>query len=162
MTPEQDVLDLLLEDARYSTADLARMTGLDEAEVEDAIDSLESSGAVRGYRAVVDWSRVDRDYVRAEVEVNVSLDRETGYLDIADRLAGFPEVAALKLVSGDYDFDMAVEAESIREISTFIAEQVAPLAHVDSTVTHLVMDTYKDGGIEFHEDGDDDRLSVSP
>jgi DNA-binding Lrp family transcriptional regulator len=162
MTTEAEVLDALLENARYSTADLARMTGLAEADVETAIDRLESSGVVRGYRAVVDWERADRERVRAEVEVDVTLDRETGYSDVAERLAGFDEVTALRLVSGDYDFDMEVEAGTIREVSMFIADEVAPLPEVDSTVTHLVMNSYKEGGIEFDDRDDDDRLSVWP
>jgi len=59
--------------------------------------------------------------------LNVTLDRETGYDDIAERLARFPQVKALRLISGDYDFDMEVEGDSIREVSQFISEKVAPV-----------------------------------
>jgi DNA-binding Lrp family transcriptional regulator len=162
MTPEQSVLDLLMENARYTNADIARMTDLTESEVYDAIADLEDQGVIRGYRAVVDWRRADRERVRAEVEVDVTLDRETSYGDVAERLVAFDEVTALRLISGDYDFDMEVEAETIREVSAFVAEEVAPLPEVDGTVTHLIMDSYKEGGIEFDDDDEDDRLSVSP
>jgi DNA-binding Lrp family transcriptional regulator len=162
MTPEQRVLDLLVENARYTNADLARMTDLTESEVYDAIGELEDDGVIRGYGAVVDWRRADRERVRAEVEIDVTLDRETSYTDVAERLVAFDEVTSLRLVSGDYDFDMEVEAETIREISAFVAEEVAPLPEVDGTVTHLVMESFKEGGTEFDGDEDDDRLSVSP
>jgi DNA-binding Lrp family transcriptional regulator len=162
MTPEQRVLDLLVENARYTNADLARMTDLTESEVHDAIGELEDDGVIRGYGAVVDWRRADRERVRAEVEIDVTLDRETSYTDVAERLVAFDEVTSLRLVSGDYDFDMEVEAETIREISAFVAEEVAPLPEVDGTVTHLVMESFKEGGTEFDGDEDDDRLSVSP
>jgi DNA-binding Lrp family transcriptional regulator len=162
MTPEQSVLDLLMENARYTNADIARMTDLTESEVHEAIADLEDGGVIRGYRAVVDWRRADRERVRAEVEVDVTLDRETSYGDVAERLVAFDEVTALRLISGDYDFDMEVEAETIREVSAFVAEEVAPLPEVDGTVTHLIMDSYKEGGIEFDDDDEDDRLSVSP
>ncbi len=159
---EREVLELLRENARYDTADIARMTDLDEEGVAAAIESLEAAGVIRGYQAVVDWDRLEHERVRAEVELNVTLDRETSYGDIAERLARFPEVTALRLVSGDYDFDMEVEGDSIREVSQFISEKVAPVPEITQTVTHYVMTSYKEHGIELDDGDDDDRLSVSP
>ncbi|MFP8889212.1 Lrp/AsnC family transcriptional regulator [Natrialbaceae archaeon A-CW2] len=159
---ERDVLELLRENARYDVADIARMTDLDEEEVAAAIDALEAAGVVRGYKPVVDWDRLEDERVRAEVELNVTLDRETGYDDIAERLARFPQVTALRLVSGDYDFDMEVEGDSIREVSQFISEKVAPVPEITQTVTHYIMTSYKEHGIELGDGEDDDRLSVSP
>ncbi|WP_255191358.1 Lrp/AsnC family transcriptional regulator [Natronobeatus ordinarius] len=159
---QREVLELLRENARYDVADIARMTGLDADEVEATIEELESAGVIRGYRAVVDWDKLERERVRAEVELNVTLDRETSYGDIASRLAKFPEVKALRLVSGDYDFDMEVEGDSIREVSQFISEKVAPVPEITQTVTHYVMTSYKESGIEFGDGDDDDRLSISP
>ena len=158
----REVLDALCENARYDAATIARMTGLDEDEVEAAIEDLEAAGVIRGYRAVIDWDALDRERVRAEVELNVTLDRETSYDDIAARLAKFPEVQSLRLVSGNYDFDMEVEGESIREVSRFISEKVAPVPEITQTVTHYVMTSYKESGIELGDGDDDDRLSISP
>ena len=159
---EREVLELLRENARYSTADIARMTDLEGTEVEAVIEELESAGVVRGYKAVVDWDKLEDEKVRAEVELNVELDRETGYGDIAERLARFPQVTALRLVSGDYDFDMEVEGDSIREVSQFISEKVAPVPEITQTVTHYVMTSYKENGIELGDGEDDERLSFSP
>lgn len=147
------VLDLLVENARYTTADIARMTGLDEPTVAGTIEDLEDEGVIRGYRAVVDWSRVERGHVRAEVAVDVSLDGETGYEDVADELVEFPEVVSLRLVSGEYDFHMVVEGETLQDVSSFVNDEVAPLPAVEGTVTHLVMESYKEGGEELDDDG---------
>jgi DNA-binding Lrp family transcriptional regulator len=164
MDTEREVLELLLEDARESTADIARQTGLSAEEVEDAIAGLEDAGAIRGYQAVVDWDSVpgDEEHVEAVVELNVELDRETGYDDIARRIVQFPEVTSLRLVSGNYDFALVVENDSMHTVSQFVSEQVAPIPEVTQTVTHFVMATYKDRGIRFLGNEEDDRLSVSP
>ena len=162
MSASREVLDVLLEDARCSVEDVARQTGLDEADVEDAIDDLEASGAVRGYQAVVDWGAIDEEHVQAEVELNVELDRETSYADIARRIGRYPEVTSLKLVSGNYDFAVDVEGATMHEVSQFVADQIAPVPEVTQTVTHFVMTTYKDRGIAFEDYDEDDRLSVSP
>ncbi|SEH59933.1 DNA-binding transcriptional regulator, Lrp family [Halopenitus malekzadehii] len=162
MSDEREVLDVLTTNARESTADIAAQTGLDEAAVEEAIASLERRGVVHGYQAVVDWDRVEEERVRAIVELNVELDRETGYEEIADRIAKFPAVEALHLVSGDYDFAAEVAGASMQDVSGFVSEQVAPIPEITQTVTHYVMETYKDGGVRFGDRDEDDRLSVSP
>jgi DNA-binding Lrp family transcriptional regulator len=162
MDSRDELLELLRENARYSTAELAQLADLDEERVEEIIADLETEGALRGYQAVVDWDELDRERVRAMVELNVTLDRETSYGDIADRIAKFPEVRALRLVSGDYDFAMEVEGDSMSEVSWFISEKVAPVPEITQTVTHYVMDAYKENGIEFGDGDEDDRLSISP
>jgi len=162
MSDREEILALLRENARYSTEDLARQTGLDADDVEAVIEDLESEGVIKGYQAVVDWDTVEPERVRASVELNVTLDRETGYDDIADRLAKFPEVQGLRLVSGDFDFAMEVEGDSMSEVSRFISEQVAPVPEITQTVTHYIMESYKERGVEFGDGHDDDRLSVSP
>jgi DNA-binding Lrp family transcriptional regulator len=162
MSSRDEILALLRENARYSTEDLARQTDLDAAEVEETIADLESEGIIKGYQAIVDLDETEGERVRATVELNVTLDRETGYDDIAQRLAKFPEVQGLRLVSGDFDFAMDVEGDSMSEVSRFISEKVAPVPEITQTVTHYVMETYKERGVQFDDGHDDDRLSISP
>ena len=162
MNERDELLGLLCENARYTTEDLARLTGRSETDIDEAIAELESDGVVQGYTAIVDWDAVEDERVQAHVELNVTLDRETSYRDVAKRLAGFREVQGLRLVSGDYDFALEVEGESMREVSRFISDKVAPIPEITQTVTHYIMETYKQGGYRFDEGDDDDRLSVTP
>ena len=162
MEHADELLEVLCENARYSTADLARLTGLPEATVEETISELEANGVIQGYTAVVDWDAIGSDRVRAHVELNVTLDRETSYRDVAERLGGFREVQGLRLVSGDYDFALEVEGENMREVSRFISDKVAPIPEITQTVTHYIMETYKQSGHRFDDGSDDDRLSVTP
>jgi DNA-binding Lrp family transcriptional regulator len=158
----RELVEVLVEDARRSTDDIARMLETKTAEIEDEIESLEDEGVLRGYTAVVDWEKLDDDRAEAYVEVNVSLDRETSYNDIADRIARFPEVTSLHLVSGNYDFGLIVECDSMNEVSNFVSEKIAPVPEITQTVTHFVMDAYKERGFSMGDGDDDERLSVSP
>jgi DNA-binding Lrp family transcriptional regulator len=162
MDERRELIDVLLENARETPEDIARQTGLSAARVEELIAELEADGAIAGYQAIVDWDRVEGEHVQAVVELNVELDRETKYTDIASRIAKFPQVSSLRLVSGDYDFALTVEDDSMRAVSEFVSDQVAPIPEVTQTVTHFVMDTYKERGVPLTGHEDDDRLSVSP
>lgn len=162
MDRSDEVVELLRENARYSVEDIARQTDSDPSEIEAIIDDLEEEGVVKGYRAIVDREQLEGETIRAVVELNVTLDRETSYDDVAERIAKFPKVEALHLVSGDFDFQMEVEGDSMSEVSNFISNKVAPVPEITQTVTHYVMTTYKEQGIEFGDSSDDDRLSVSP
>jgi len=162
MDTKRELVDLLLEDAREDTETMARQLGRSQAEIEELLDELEVEGTVRGYRAVVDWDNTDDQHVAAFVELNVELDRETGYEEIAERIARFSEVESLRLVSGDYDFAIEVTGDSMQDVSKFISDQIAPIPEITQTVTHFIMETYKEAGIDFGDRDGDDRLSVSP
>lgn len=162
MDAKRELLSLLSTDARESAEDIARQLGVDAETVESLLDELEAEGTVRGYQAVIDWDNIDDQRVSAFVELNVELDRETGYEEISDRIARFPAVESLRLVSGDYDFAIEVTGDSMQDVSRFISEQIAPIPEVTQTVTHFIMETYKEGGIDFGDRDGDDRLSVSP
>jgi DNA-binding Lrp family transcriptional regulator len=71
-------------------------------------------------------------------------------------------VSSLRLVSGQYDFVADLEGESMHSLADFVAEEIAPVPEITQTVTHFVMETYKERGIEFETDDGDDRLAVSP
>ena len=162
MDETRELLDLLQDSARESTADIARQLDMTEAAVDARIAELEEAGIIRGYQAIVDWSQLDDERVTAMVELNVELDRETKYTDISKRIAKFPEVSDLKLVSGDFDFAVEVVGDSMHDVSMFVSERIAPIPEVTQTVTHFVMDTYKERGIEFGDHSEDDRLNFSP
>jgi len=162
MDTKRELLSLLSTDARESTEDIARQLAVETETIEQLLDELENEGTVRGYQAVVDWDNVDDQRVSAFVELNVELDRETGYEQIADRIARFSEVESLRLVSGDYDFAIEVTGDSMQDVSRFISNQIAPIPEITQTVTHFIMQTYKEAGIDFGDRDDDDRLSVSP
>ncbi len=158
----RELVAVLTEDARQETADVARQLGIGEERAAALIEALEAEGVIRGYQAVVDWGRTDAPHVTAELELNVELDRETTYKDVARRVVKFSEVESLRLVSGDFDFAATVSGESMNDVSHFVAERIATIPEVTQTVTHFVMETYKDRGVEFESDDEDERLSVSP
>jgi DNA-binding Lrp family transcriptional regulator len=162
----RQILELLERDAQLSHDTIATMTGLPVAEVSEAIATWEASGAIRRYKAVIDWDAVDEDptseTVTAFIDVSLAPARGVGFDDVAARIARFDEVRSVYLVSGTHDLRCTVIARTIRAVSDFVAQKLSTIDRVQSTATHFVLKTYKRDGDVFTEPEPDHRLPVTP
>lgn len=152
-----DLLKLLEENARYTTAELAAMLGKTEAEVAAAIDTYRRQGIIRGYKAIIDWERTDRDYVSARIELKVTPKRDRGFEELAEQISQYPEVQSLYLMSGGYDLALTIVGENFKDIASFVAYRLAPMESVLSTATHFVLRKYKDKGTILVDPQEDER-----
>ncbi len=159
---EIDILKLLEENARISVEEIAEIVGASVNEVEEIISKLEEERIILKYKTIVDWEKVHGDFVYAIINVKVSLSREKGYDDIAKRIAKFPEVHAVRLVSGEYDFQVVIRGKSLKEVAFFVAEKISTIPEVRDTVTHFVLRTYKEEGVTLFADEEDRRLAFVP
>ena len=73
------LLTLLDENARLSTAQLAAMLNKTEKEVEAEIDAYEKAGVIRGYKALINWEKVDENKASALIELRVFPKRDRGF-----------------------------------------------------------------------------------
>jgi len=157
-----EILQILKNNARTSVEDIARMTGKTPEEVAEAIDGWQRSGVIRGYRALVNEDRLPGERVTAVIEVKVQPEREGGFDRVASRIARFPEVVNMYLMSGKYDLLLFVEGDTLRRVAGFVARRLAPLEGVLSTGTHFMLQTYKEDGVLMQDEPADERLRVSP
>ena len=158
----ETLLRLLQQDATTSRDDLARQLNLSVAEVNDRIANLEKDGVIRGYQAIVDRERLDKNTVTAFIEVRITPERGGGFDRIAQRIAKFDQVVSCYLISGGYDLLVVVQGASLREVASFVSEKLSTIESVISTATHFRLKTYKENGALVTSDIPEDRLSVSP
>lgn len=151
------VLKLLDENARLSAAQMAVMLNLSEAEVESRIATLEKAGVVRGYKALIDWDKTDRELVTAVIDLQIAPSKDRGFDAVAETIMSFDEVEAVTLMSGGYDLSVRLTGRTFRDVAMFVAKRLAPLDGVLSTATHFVLKTYKERGVLFMEDEKDER-----
>jgi DNA-binding Lrp family transcriptional regulator len=156
------LLQLLKEKGRATAAELARLTGRTEKEVEAALKKYEADRVILGYRAILDPDKTGTGGVRAVIEVRITPERDGGFDRIAARVARYPEVVSCQLMSGGYDLLITVEGPDLRQVATFVAEKLSTLQGVVSTATHFQLKTYKEAGVLFLEDERAERLAVSP
>lgn len=162
----RQILELLERDAQLPHDTIATMTGLAVEEVSAAVREWEASGAIRRYKAVIDWDAVHDDSSREEVtafiDVALTPARGVGFDDVAARIARFAEVRSVYLVSGGHDLRCTVTGRSIRAVSDFVSQKLSTIDRVRATATHFVLKTYKRDGDAFDTPEPDHRLPVTP
>lgn len=157
-----ELLKILQRNALEPREHIARMLGIPTAEVNQRIEDYEKRGVIRGYQAILNEDQLELDKVTAVIEVKVTPQREGGFDTIANRISRFPEVRSAYLMSGAYDLLLFVEGPTLREVASFVSERLSPLEGVLSTSTHFMLKTYKRFGVLMHQEGSDERLSITP
>ena len=135
------------------------MLGMTEDEVRAEIAKMEKEGVIRGYKAVIDWERLDEAYVSAIIELKVTPKAGYGVEEIAAKVMRYPEVESVYLMSGVYDLNVVVKGRTFHEVARFVAKELSTIESVTSTATHFVLRRYKEMDVELMGDGVDERGS---
>jgi DNA-binding Lrp family transcriptional regulator len=137
--------------------------GSTEEEVANCIADMEKEHIICGYHTLINWDNTHSEKVTSLIEVKVTPQRGLGFDKIAERIYRFDEVKAVYLMSGGFDFTVIIEGKTMKEVSKFVADKLAPLEAVLSTSTHFVLKKYKDYGTVLDENiTDDERMLVTP
>ena len=159
---KEQILALLKKNAKITAEEIADRIESDISTVNEIIQQLENENVIIGYQAIVDDSHLPETKVKAIIEVNIHPQREGGFDNIARRLANFPEVNSLYLVSGGYDLELEVQGETLQDVAGFVSSKLATIEGVTSTATHFILKKYKVAGRIFGDDNEYKRLQVSP
>lgn len=157
----EKILKLLNKDARMTVTDIAAATGLSDDEVRADIREMEEAGILRGYKALIDWEKTGKAYVSAIIELKVTPKEGQGFEEIAARVARYPEVEAVYLMSGTYDLSVIVKRRTFQEVALFVARELSTLESVVSTATHFVLRRYKELDVTLATEAPDERGAVS-
>ncbi len=98
---------------------------------------------------------------RAIIDIQCRSEREFGFDRIAMRIARFPEVLGVSVISGRADLCVKIQGDSIEEISRFVTEVLAPMEGVKSTATSFFMKSYKIDGEILQKEPKKSRLPIS-
>lgn len=152
------LLKLLARNSEYSVSELALMLGEPEDYVRACIKKYENEGIIKGYRALVNYEKIQDAGVTAYIELKVTPQKKSGFDEIAKRIMSFDEVESVYLMAGAYDLAIIVKGETIQEVSAFVSRKLSALDGILSTATHFILKRYKDYGVVLEdEDNSDER-----
>ncbi len=159
---DKEILSILENDARVPLSEIATMSAMSEDDVKKRLKELEKNGVIKKYKTVIDWEKAGEEKVTAVIEVKVTPERGKGYDSVAERIANFPEVRTVYLVSGEYDLSVVVEGKTMKDVALFVSEKLAPIERVHGTNSHFMLKKYKEEGIVAFEKEENKRLGISP
>ena len=158
----EKILAIIEKNSRIDIKDLAVLLGESEVAVANEIADMEKEHIICGYHTLINWDNTSEEKVAALIEVKVTPQRGMGFDAIAERIYNYPEVHAVYLMSGAFDFTVILEGKSMRAVAQFVSERLGPMESVLSTATHFVLKKYKDHGTVLVRKTKDERILVTP
>ena len=156
------ILNYIEKNSKADLRDLAVLLGTDEVTIANEIQDMEKEQIICGYHTLIDWDKAGSDMITALIEVRVTPQRDLGFDKIAERIYNFPEVTSVYLISGGYDILITLEGWTLKEVSQFVSEKLAPIDAIMSTATYFILKKYKDHGTIMAPQKKAERMLVTP
>lgn len=157
----EQILEILEKDSRITPQQIAVMLDKDPAAVAAAIKSYEQDKTIVGYKTLINWERTLKESVTAFIELKVTPQFGEGFDKIAKKIYQHDCVKSVYLMSGGFDLAVTIEGRTLKEVSLFVSEKLAPMDSVISTATHFVLKKYKDYGVVFAHEPEDERRMIT-
>ena len=136
---DQQILELLQQDARLNNQDLAERIGLSPSPCLRRVRALEESGLIVGYRALLDAKKLGLSLMAL---IHISMDRHT-----PERFANFeaavrvlPEVLECLLITGqDADYQLKVLVRDMDHYQALLLNQITRIEGVTGVHSSFVL-----------------------
>lgn len=133
---DQQLLSLLRENARTSTAQLARRMGVSRTTVQSRLERLEREGVISGYTVRV-HDEHEHGHIRAHIMMAVHPKQQAA---VVTALRAMPEVRSLHSVSGAYDLVAIAVVPAVGDMDV-LTDRIGALDGVDRTTSSIVLST---------------------
>lgn len=131
---DQQLLSVLRENARASTAEIARRLKLSRTTVQSRIERLERQGVIAGYTVRVS-DEAERGHIRAYIMITV-LPKQMAA--VVEALHAMPEVRSLHSVSGPFDLVAMGVVPTVAEMDQ-LTDRIGALDGVERTTSSIVL-----------------------
>ncbi|MGP8000194.1 MAG: Lrp/AsnC family transcriptional regulator [Streptosporangiaceae bacterium] len=135
---DRKILAALQQDGRLTVTELAAQVGLSISPCHRRLRELERSGAIRGYRAVVDADVLGLSFEALVFVTMRQEDRET-LLGFEEGVAGIPQVVQAQRLFGDPDYLLRIVTTDLAAYQRLQDEKLSALPGMQRMTSTLVM-----------------------
>lgn len=133
---DERLLSVLRENARASTAQIARRLGLSRTTVQSRIDRLEQQGVISGY-TVSTHDDYEQGQVRAHIMITVLPKKMAA---VVKALRDIPEVRVLHSISGSHDLIAFGVVAGVGDMDV-LTDTIGAVDGVERTVSSIILST---------------------
>ena len=136
---DKNLINILQIDSKTTTKKLANELNLSVTAIYERIKKLEKRGVIEKYIAVINRTKIQRDFV---VFTQVKLvQHHHQYIEKFEKeVLQFTEVLECYNISGDYDYFLKVVVENMKSYRNFINFKLTTLNHISSTHSTFIID----------------------
>ncbi|MFH1424104.1 MAG: Lrp/AsnC family transcriptional regulator [archaeon] len=142
-----EILRIIQNNSKKSAKQVAKEIGSLTSTVYAKIRRMEQLGIIKGYHAVLDGKKLDREvtnFLQISYSHRPRGDKIVSQREIAKKLAKFPQIQAVYIMAGEWDLLIKVKAKNLDEMGKFILDQVREVAGVDKVVSNIVYEPIKE------------------
>lgn len=133
---DRRLLSVLATDGRISVNELASKANVSRATAYARFDRLQSSGAVKGFQAMVDPSALGYT-IAALILLNVE---QQYWREVPKKLLSLPGVEYVAFTSGQFDMVLIVRAPDIAALRDVVLVKLHGMREVKSSETIFILD----------------------
>lgn len=142
---DHNILKLLEQNGRLSHEEIGKLLHISRPSVHQRVAKLEKSGIIKGYRGLIDWSRLDQK-IKVVISVKVV---SRHFQEVADKIVEMeiPGVTLMECLrmAGEWCMMLKVRVGSPEQI-TLLIDEIVKIPEVKETSTTFVLSTiYEDG-----------------
>jgi DNA-binding Lrp family transcriptional regulator len=132
---DKKILKNLLEDARFSSRQIAKNVGVSVGTVLSRIKKMEDEGLIKGYSVILDHEKLGYE-LTVVTEITVSTEME-------NEIAKMPSVCGVYDVTGLTDAVIIAKFKTREDLGKF-TKQLLALPYIERTNTHVALTTVKE------------------
>lgn len=136
---DRRILEELQKDGRISNQELAERIGLSPSPCLRRVRTLEESGLIRGYHALLDAGKLGLSLMAL---IHISMDRHTPerFANFEAKIAALPEVLECLLITGqDADYQLKVVVKDMDAFQALLLEKITRIEGVSGVHSSFVL-----------------------
>lgn len=139
-TLDQQILQLLIENARMSYSEIGQKIGISRVAVKARIQSLEQRGIIESYTAVINPQKIT-----GAVSCYFELETRPDTLEqVTTQLLDCPTITQIYRVTGNCRLHVHAVADSADQMQSLLHDLIDRLPGVTSCSCHLILSRIKD------------------
>ncbi|TMU56719.1 Lrp/AsnC family transcriptional regulator [Flagellimonas algicola] len=139
---DKKLVQLLQEDSKKTTKQYADSLNLSKTAVYERIRRLERQGVVTGYVALVDKSKIRRNFT-VLCHIRLAQHIKENVLRFEREVLKLQEVSECFHVSGDYDYILKIHVENMEKYREFMVTKLTAISNIGSTQSSFVISEVK-------------------
>lgn len=139
---DKKILSVLQEQGRMPIVELAKITNMSESTCLRRTKSLEDTGIIKGYAAILDAEVAGFD-VTAFIQVSINQTSEAEFNKFKKAVLAHPLILECYSLSGPYDHLMKIVARNNKELSHFVLKTLKQFPEIRDAQTLFVLHQVK-------------------